>query len=356
MDAILDRLPESEADRVTDVLAGYEGTVRVEAMRKLIAQYESQPPPASGANSAKGASAKGDCGGKGGQSERGQPERGKGRGRGEGGGAAIAVAALRSALPGGGASRPRTAPAPRTEPQRDPAERPQSSSATPQPQAMPKPAPQPTPQSTPKPTPQPTPTTQAQPQAQPPKQQPLKKPSPPAATPALGVAASSEPSVVGTLNAMCSEAEAKEREMCLELSALETLPPGAAPPPPSVVATGGAGNRLEVKRSMDRPRVDISKAVKRYQRPAAGAPPPAARDLRPLPMVLQTVDYLLAVWCDRLEVPALVRYVFLSDRLRAVQQDLTVQRLSCPHVLARIVRFQCAHARHMTRRRHNIAI
>ena len=108
MDAILDRLPESEADRVTDVLAGYEGTVRVEAMRKLIAQYDSQPPPASGANSAKGASAKGDCGGKGGQSERGQPERGKGRGRGEGGGAAIAVAALRSALPGGGASRPRT--------------------------------------------------------------------------------------------------------------------------------------------------------------------------------------------------------------------------------------------------------
>ena len=88
-----------------------------------------------------------------------------------------------------------------------------------------------------------------------------------------------------------------------------------------------------------RPRVDPARAVKRYVRPAAGAPPADAATLRPLPTLRVTVDYLLRVWSERTDVAPLVRYVFVADRLRAVQQDLTVQRLHCGELLARIVRF-----------------
>ena len=117
---------------------------------------------------------------------------------------------------------------------------------------------------------------------------------------------------------MCSEAEAKDREACLELSALE-------------IVDGTQQQR--------RPSADVSKTVKKYQRPAAGAPPPPLSSLRPLPVLERTVDYLLRVWAARLDVPPLARFLFLSDRLRAVQQDLSVQRLHSIPLLARIVRF-----------------
>ena len=117
---------------------------------------------------------------------------------------------------------------------------------------------------------------------------------------------------------MCSELEARDREMCLELSPHEVL----------------AGTE-----SLRRPQADLAKTVKKYQRPAAGAPPPAATSLRPLPVLERTVDFLLKTWVSRPEVPALSRYLFVSDRLRAVQQDMTVQRLRCAPLLARIVRF-----------------
>lgn len=123
---------------------------------------------------------------------------------------------------------------------------------------------------------------------------------------------------VGTLLAMCSRSEAAERERFRELSLLEQL-------------AGTESQKL--------PSVDPARAVKRYQRPAAGAPPPPSSELRPLHILTQTADHLLSLWADRTEVAPATRYAFVSDRLRAVQQDLTVQRLHAPHLLARIARF-----------------
>ncbi len=150
---------------------------------------------------------------------------------------------------------------------------------------------------------------------------PAPPPAPPPAQPPAASCPLGAPSAYvgfGQLGRMCSEAEAREREACLELSPLEVL-----------VGTGGRR----------RPQADLAKTVKKYQRPAAGAPPPAAASLRPLPVLERTVDFLLRVWVTRPDVPPLSRYLFVSDRLRAVQQDLTVQRLYSAPLLARIVRF-----------------
>ena len=123
----------------------------------------------------------------------------------------------------------------------------------------------------------------------------------------------------GLLLTMCSEVEAREREACRELSVLEQQRGSEA--------------------TQRRPTVDVALAVKRYQRPAAGAPPPAIAELRPLHVLQRTVEYLLTLWTTRDDVPAISRYVFISDRLRAVQQDMTIQRLRSGALLARIVRF-----------------
>ena len=144
------------------------------------------------------------------------------------------------------------------------------------------------------------------------------------AAPPLRAPSSAAP--VGTLEGMCSEAEAAEREECNELSFLEV----SAPPP--------AGQQQQ-QQQQRRARVDYARAVKKYQRPAAGAPPPDASTLRPLGALHATVEYLLSVWVERRDVAPLQRYVFISDRLRAVQQDLTVQRLRATPLLARVVRF-----------------
>lgn len=166
------------------------------------------------------------------------------------------------------------------------------------------------------PPPHPEPPLQPPSQQQLPQQQrsqpgaPAKPPQPPSLqqqqqAPSAG-AFGGESALVGMAMGMCTEAEALEREACLELSRLEYL-------------AGCEGER--------RPRVDLTKAVKRYQRPAAGAAPPSASELRPLPVLRRTVSYLLRQWTVRQDVPSINRYTFISDRLRAVQQDMTVQRV-----------------------------
>ena len=111
---------------------------------------------------------------------------------------------------------------------------------------------------------------------------------------------------------MCSEAEAREREACRELSALEQR---AANDEGMTGAEGG----VQAEQSED-----LALAVKRYQRPAAGAPAPPAAELRPLPVLHRTVAHLLGLWHGRQDVPPLQRCFFISDRLRAVHQDMTV--------------------------------
>lgn len=119
---------------------------------------------------------------------------------------------------------------------------------------------------------------------------------------------------------MCSEREMVEREACMELSRLEIL---------------------RGTESFHKPKVNPSLAVKRYRRPAAGDPPPQNAELRPLQVLKQTVEHLLRLWQSRTDEPALYRYHFISDRLRAVQQDITVQGLgiAAAALLAQCVRF-----------------
>lgn len=119
---------------------------------------------------------------------------------------------------------------------------------------------------------------------------------------------------------MCGEREMREREACLELSRLEML----------------RGTEKDHK-----PKVNPSLAVKRYRRPAAGEPAPSKSELRPLQVLQQTVEHLLRLWQSRTDEPAIYRYAFISDRLRAVQQDISIQGLgtAAASLLAQCVRF-----------------
>ena len=324
-DRMVDALPENEADQLTDALAPLEGRARADAMRRFLSQHNkpsprvhvNNPPPAgvaAASTSVHGVEGGGGHGG--GKGGKGRGSKGESDGR-RGGG-------VRGELAGPPPTIPSTQPPPL-----------QPVAKVAPPPAEPKP---PQPPSSSRFGPPPTASPASNHFGAPPAALAAK----PRTLAAAGGAPAAPPPravvVMGTLHAMCSEAEAREREMCLELSALEQLPPPTAastPPPPPAAAEG----RLEAKRAFDRPRVDLSKAVKKYQRPAAGAPPPAASSLRPLKVLVSTVEYLLTLWCERTDVPPLVRYIFLADRLRSVQQDMTVQRLVDPALLARIVRF-----------------
>lgn len=65
--------------------------------------------------------------------------------------------------------------------------------------------------------------------------------------------------------------------------------------------------------------------VKMYSRPAAGQQVKAA-DVRPVPVLMKTLRYLLGNVCCRKDVSWALVYQFVSDRLQAVRQDLCVQR------------------------------
>ena len=111
----------------------------------------------------------------------------------------------------------------------------------------------------------------------------------------------------GTCLRMCCEREWRDREQFRELSRLE-------------YAVGSTERD-------SRPKCNPELAVKRFKRPDAGAPPPSADELRPLPVLRETVDFLLRLWQRRAEAAPLDRFAFISDRLRSVMQDLSVQRL-----------------------------
>uniref|UniRef100_A0A8C5Q3Z2 SAC3 domain containing 1 n=1 Tax=Leptobrachium leishanense TaxID=445787 RepID=A0A8C5Q3Z2_9ANUR len=79
------------------------------------------------------------------------------------------------------------------------------------------------------------------------------------------------------------------------------------------------------------PLADPAKTVKEYSRPAAGKELSLPCDLRPPPVLLKTVRYLLMeVWDRAIDTGAgslAEAYSFVFDRVRAVRQDLTVQRI-----------------------------
>ncbi|KAM4617235.1 SAC3 domain-containing protein 1 [Discoglossus pictus] len=120
---------------------------------------------------------------------------------------------------------------------------------------------------------------------------------------------------IGICMDMCPEKERREREQQGRLHQFETLNGFRA-------GRGGRARGL--------PMADPKRAVKEYSRPAAGKELSSPRDLRPPAVLEKTVRYLVTdVWDsakDRGPIQLAEAYNFVFDRLRAVRQDLTVQR------------------------------
>nr|XP_049695007.1 SAC3 domain-containing protein 1 [Helicoverpa armigera] len=84
------------------------------------------------------------------------------------------------------------------------------------------------------------------------------------------------------------------------------------------------------------------KLVKSYSRSAADSNMAVPRLLRPYSTLTNTVQYLLLDITRRVDVPASVVYDYVDDRLRAVRQDVTIQRLppeQCVCLLEPMIRF-----------------
>ncbi|XP_063821461.1 SAC3 domain-containing protein 1 [Ostrinia nubilalis] len=87
---------------------------------------------------------------------------------------------------------------------------------------------------------------------------------------------------------------------------------------------------------------DSRKLVKCYSRSAADSNMAVPHLLRPYSVLKDTVQYLLRDVIKRKGISSLVMYDFLNDRLRAVRQDITIQRLpaaECACLLEPMVRF-----------------
>ncbi|XP_072295272.1 SAC3 domain-containing protein 1 isoform X2 [Eucyclogobius newberryi] len=105
-------------------------------------------------------------------------------------------------------------------------------------------------------------------------------------------------------------------------------------------------HQYEMLRGTERdrqPRADPLRTVKEYARPAAGKDSTNPSDLRPPDVLKKTVRYLI----DKIATspnlqPWTEVYGFVFDRLRAVKQDMIIQRLSgtdCVTILEQAVRF-----------------
>ncbi|MEE6522791.1 hypothetical protein FKM82_021403 [Ascaphus truei] len=117
---------------------------------------------------------------------------------------------------------------------------------------------------------------------------------------------------VGICPDMCPERERRERELQGRLNRYETL---------------NAERTSRGRRERGHPLADPAKTVKEYSRPAAGKELCSPKDLRPPAVLLNTIHYLLmALWGHTNDMGLAEVYSFTFDRLRAVRQDLTVQR------------------------------
>ncbi|XP_059061741.1 SAC3 domain-containing protein 1 [Achroia grisella] len=84
------------------------------------------------------------------------------------------------------------------------------------------------------------------------------------------------------------------------------------------------------------------KLVKCYSRSAADSNMAIPSILRPYNVLRNTVDYLVLDVTRRADVPTSTIYDFVNDRLRAVRQDMTIQRLppeQCVQLLEPMIRF-----------------
>ncbi|XP_037343746.2 germinal-center associated nuclear protein [Pungitius pungitius] len=127
---------------------------------------------------------------------------------------------------------------------------------------------------------------------------------------------------VGTCPDMCPEKERFMRETRKQLSVFEVVP--------------------------DTEMVDHSAAIKEYSRSSADQEEPLPHELRPLPVLSMTMDYLVTQIMDQGHDNYRDWYDFVWNRTRAIRKDITQQHLCCPHTVSLIekcTRFHvhCAH-------------
>lgn len=90
------------------------------------------------------------------------------------------------------------------------------------------------------------------------------------------------------------------------------------------------------------PKADAAKIVKCYRRCSAGTSPVDPSELRPGSVLLFTLKYLLTTVLLRTDVNWRIIYEYVFDRIRAIKQDMTIQRLEVSisiMILEPIVRF-----------------
>lgn len=127
---------------------------------------------------------------------------------------------------------------------------------------------------------------------------------------------------VGTCPDMCPEKERYMRETRKQLSVYEVLP--------------------------DTEMVDHTAAIKEYSRSSADQEEPLPHELRPLPVLSRTMDYLVTQIMDQGLDNYRDWYDFVWNRTRGIRKDITQQHLCCPDTVALIekcTRFHvhCAH-------------
>ncbi|XP_040912782.1 germinal-center associated nuclear protein [Toxotes jaculatrix] len=127
---------------------------------------------------------------------------------------------------------------------------------------------------------------------------------------------------VGTCPDMCPEKERYMRETRKQLSIFEVFP--------------------------DTEMVDHTAAIKEYSRSSADQEEPLSHELRPLPVLSMTMDYLVTQIMDQGQDNYRDWYDFVWNRTRGIRKDITQQHLCCPHTVSLIekcTRFHvhCAH-------------
>ncbi|XP_058479087.1 germinal-center associated nuclear protein [Solea solea] len=127
---------------------------------------------------------------------------------------------------------------------------------------------------------------------------------------------------VGTCPDMCPEKERYMRETRNQLSIFEVIP------------------TTEM--------VDHTAAIKEYSRSSADKEDPLPNELRPLPVLGMTMDYLVTQIMDQGHDNYRDWYDFVWNRTRGIRKDITQQHLCCPHTVSLIekcTRFHvhCAH-------------
>ncbi|KAF9289798.1 hypothetical protein BGZ68_008643 [Mortierella alpina] len=102
---------------------------------------------------------------------------------------------------------------------------------------------------------------------------------------------------IGTCKDMCPEFERHEREYQQSVEKFEKIPGTES--------------------------IDHGRAVKAYSRPAAGADQPLPSDVRPPPILLSTLDYLITDIVTQGDLAD--SHPFVRDRTRSIRQDFTLQ-------------------------------